>query len=1800
MFSINTANLKRFRLSFWYSLVFNMWLPLTLLILAGAVAADYEHGWKVGHEYTYLVRSRTLTALDTISEQYTGILLKALLTVQAKDENTLVADVSKCQYVHIHTDLPDGWDSEISDQGLEFRHLPLSGRPFQIKIKHGLIRDLIVDRDIPTWELNILKSIVSQLQVDSQGENAIRTKGMTMPNDEEPYGMFHAMEDSVGGKCEVLYDITPLPEHMVYLHPELVPKPELKGEGMFIDIMKTKNFTRCDQRVDYHFGITGSTNWEPGSNDNGNFLSKSSNTRTILSGNLKSFVIQSSVTTSKMHVSPRFYDHQNGIVVSMMNLTLANKNRIKSELPTPRNPESTGNLVYVYNNPFSDSEDRRTGKREESLNSNQLHISDSMNAVSSSEEKDKQRIKIRGSESSASSSSISSSEENQFWQPKPTMEEAPQFSLLPNFVGYKGKFIGKSDQINLVDTTKTLVVEIAQAIDDSGNGYAHEYLEQFTILSELMRTMSRKQLMDAERTLKISLNEIKSNDKSQAVKQNIWAVFRDAVAQAGTGPALLTIKSWIEKGDIDKSEAADVIARIPKNARAPTAEYVKTLFELASSPKVKQDDTIGTATILAFTELVRLSQINGRTIHNRYPVHTFGRLTSKHDQTVVEEYIPYLERELKKAIEKKNSRWIQTYTVALGNIGHSKILSVFEPYLEGKQPVTVFQRTLMVASLSKLAAMNPKLARSVLYKIYLNTMESHEVRCMAVYLLMSTKPPLSMLQRMADYTKYDTNKQVNSAVKSSIESLAYLVTPQYKDIANRARIAMNLLSTADYDYELSHSFVKDSAMEEGNMMQRTIFNYIGSEDSVIPHSMYYGFFSSFGGFNTPPDEIIAMISNVNPLLKRLLKFKDDEPSGKTRAEKIVEELKIVPEAPVPFEGNLMINSKFISHFIPFDDPRDLPNAMVKLLRSMKNQRYTNFNMLMSYDVTLSFPTETGLPFLFDFHVPILYKLTGQNQVKVDDTLNVNVNLNNRILYARKIQGRIGFVTPFEHQQFVSGVDVNLQAYVPIKVDLEVSPMLKTAKVNIWPLKGAEKAQLIHFSVVPYTSIHNILSLRPLTQEKDTHRVVKETVSNVKLIPKNMEPFRLDVEADEANKNFWSLDFLEDENMFSFPWGLITDEYCKIDLFLNLKHELEEPLAFTVSMNSMNVQPGSEDPEQWTPLAMVVEPSDKTANSEKRKNQFLKEVSKGIKAAKSEVLDIELKLPGVLESNMVTTIAWSDNNLDSKERSLLYWKFNVPNKDFNFEICAASKATTTTDILPSYEQATKTIPRQDFDVAISFGESCSSSNELNIKGKLLQSKNMKNAITKLAVIKECQEQMKHGNKMLEACQAAAAAALILDEMDISMDIKSPELLEIIDMFFDRIDDFDTMDLKVDTVAPKNADTNTIDINAKLSNDLEKVVLTVYTPTMDISNDIDLDSLGMTYKDLILPNEGLSDKLLNTEIGQSCVIDKTRTLTFDGKEYSTKLGKCWHTVMTTYPNINPKKPDEKLPIPEDMTVTILARDTDDGTREAKILLGDDEIVLLSGSSWPEVKVNGNQIVVTKERSYQKREDQDDDEQDAVFEIVRLVDGSIGLTSDEYGISVAYDGTRILIETSGYGKSVRGLCGNSDGDETNDFVGPKNCILRKPEEFIASYALTKEECEGESMKLAKRVNKFECIHQEKNRQRNVINDVEAGRASIESNKWGYHSVKKDGNERCSTHRTQVIEEGDKICFTTRPIFACAANCSASETASKIYQFHCMERSEAAYKMKKRVEKGANPDLSQKPVSMSRSVNVPIACKA
>lgn len=336
---------------------------------------------------------------------------------------------------------------------------------------------------------------------------------------------------------------------------------------------------------------------------------RSSVSRVILSGKLNRYTIHSSVTTNKVFVSAALYDEQKATVYSYVNATLINMRESSERAQGPSNPINVGDLVYTYNRPSSshnkpqtkDNRDSLYNKYEESQE--EMHKRDRQNVreyESSQEQSEEQYMKThskksrsrrsimktprfdeeqrknrRQSESDTSSSSSSSSDSSEeVYQPKPTMDKAPETPFLPLSVGFEGKSVQHA--VDTVSKCQKMIMEIGQATVTPSKLPSQNSLEKFLIVIDLMSGMNENQIGEVCSKL------FSRADEKDEANLAAWKICRDAVAQTGTGPALKQIAKWIQSKKVRGEEAAQLLAALPQNVRVPTDEYLMELFVSSS------------------------------------------------------------------------------------------------------------------------------------------------------------------------------------------------------------------------------------------------------------------------------------------------------------------------------------------------------------------------------------------------------------------------------------------------------------------------------------------------------------------------------------------------------------------------------------------------------------------------------------------------------------------------------------------------------------------------------------------------------------------------------------------------------------------------------------------------------------------------------------------------------------------------------------------------------------------------------------------------------------------------------------------------------------------------------------------------------------------------------------------------------------------------------------------------------------------------------------------------------------------
>lgn len=259
------------------------------------------------------------------------------------------------------------------------------------------------------------------------------------------------------------------------------------------------------------------------------------------------------------------------MVASKMNLTLSQVKDAKEQIPAPSEPESTGSLVYNYNNPL-DKTARRPNKP-----SNEENRKRSQNKRSRGQQNSDEYSSI----SDDTSNSLYSNEEDNYMQPRPKLTEAPQTPLLPYYIGNGGNSIQKDNKVDVVKAAKSIAQQIGSELQKPDNMVEEQTLEKFTILTRLVRTMNAEQIAEVKRDLiesKQSSNQLNQNNQNQRERRNAWEALRDAIAQAGTGPALVNVKQMIQNKNVDDQEAAAVIDTVAQSARTPTPQYMDAFF----------------------------------------------------------------------------------------------------------------------------------------------------------------------------------------------------------------------------------------------------------------------------------------------------------------------------------------------------------------------------------------------------------------------------------------------------------------------------------------------------------------------------------------------------------------------------------------------------------------------------------------------------------------------------------------------------------------------------------------------------------------------------------------------------------------------------------------------------------------------------------------------------------------------------------------------------------------------------------------------------------------------------------------------------------------------------------------------------------------------------------------------------------------------------------------------------------------------------------------------------------------------
>ncbi|CAH0562009.1 unnamed protein product [Brassicogethes aeneus] len=1750
-----------------------MFLKFCACFLVGFAVAS-NPGWRDDNEYTYTIQGRTVAGLQDVSDQHSGILLRAKLTVRPVSDENLMAKISNAKYSQIHTKMPEGWNSYIPDSQLEWKTLDISEKYFKIVMTNGVVQDVIVDQEISNWESNVIRSIVSQFQLDTKAQNIIPSPVNTLPDGNSNTATFKTMEDTVTGNTETLYDIHLLPEYVLQNKPWLAQKYDQKSNEQVIEIVKHKNYTNGAERPSYHFGLFNMGYMEPTSNTMGQFFTRSSLSRVIITGSLNRFTIQNSFTVNKLVMRPTLVDDQKGSVVSMMNITLTEIEK-KSEKPQDvKHPISLGNLVYRYNKPYGDNKVRSANQfdhQEEEL-------------ITSEESLLNQGRFRRNSELSQKlfNDLIYASLRERYAQVQENndLHLAPEAPLLPYTMAFKGSSIKQDKNFNIVETARKLSRDIGHDVQNPEAMLEEDTLAKFTTLASLCR------VMDAEELREVA-DEVYSKEET-GPRHGAWVAFRDALAETGTGPALLTVQKLIQSGKLQGDEAMNVISTMALAVREPTLEYMRTFYTICQ----ESQGELRESALLSFTNLLRKVFVSKNQSHNKYPVHSFGSFRTEEGKLfTTKTVIPNLQEQLNKAIQKGNSHEILILTRAIGNIGHRDILQVFEPYLEGHKQCSQFQRLWMVVALDKLVKIDAVRARSVLYKIYQNMGETPEIRATAVFQIMRTAPPANLLQRMAEYTNIDTSKMVNAAVKSSIEHAASLHGKEFEQLRDGAKSAMGLLSREDFSLHQAGNHIRTFVFEELNMLYKNTLQYVGDKNSWFPKMLKFAFRSSNAGIRRQWAVVNALVSSVDELwnvveqgTEEYKKSRQSLNNGKKNqwsSANIARLLNLKADEREQLEGLLNIEIGSLQKLITFDNKtlEHLP-SLIKALEQQyeegKTFRTTKFSN--RDEIAFSFPTEMGFPFLYTYDKPTLVSVRGVSQasskpkivndkhIRLPESVTGKVDLH--LVVSTKIKGKLSFITPFDHEQYSAGYDRVYQVNIPLRAKMDLDVKEQQVKFEVEPLKtDYEKVYLFHVSSWPYTSVHNIMS--PLPLSRTNRQIMQNEQRNIDTIfGKKSTGMALHLKGNYENMpDLTWFNILQKAMQGQCAFLQNQMQHAIYDITYIPKESSTKKLAIHFGTQHKYKSKNNDDKHDLSHLY------NSPHQSMAREQDFERKSGSSMRNADIASYDATFDFQGHDNFKYTFTGAVAKSNVDPTSRVLFYFKKYSNSQDkhpYQFAISAKMHIPNKNEL--SVEDALKNEPNANAQVYMAFGREYQTSPKIKAEIEFSRNPSTKQNIIKHPTYQKCKEEMAAGNKQLHACAELTKWANRMDVMRVKLHHHNvnEELSTLTRSLYDVLRfNYESM-VQIEQLEKDHAEEFLYEFRA--NPDWRSVNASLKMQGQHITVDDVKVNLGYLVK--------------QHEV--TCLVDETAIKTFNDKIHDSTMDEKW-TVLFQYVPQRARNQKHRLSVEEQLrnemeNFVVLGRQVDKTRKEVKITFNTPEtqgetveVNMKTTGHSVKVIVDGQEVKITDDESY--------DVKHGLMEVYMLNNGEIKMVIKNR-FAVIFDGSRVKITMINlkFSSSIRGICGQYEENLDKDQITSEKCVHRDFNKLIESYRVE----EGKQRNSIQDRQHCSDIHEVL--YANVISNIDAGRNEKYDTQLGKLP------KLCSIHQTRYIEEEEQICFTRRPFPVC--KCQQRGSLNKQVSVHCVPKSQVTNMWKQQIAEGLSPSFENKPESKLMQIALPQSC--
>merc|ERR1719495_1664005 len=306
-----------------------------------------------------------------------------------------------------------------------------------------------------------------------------------------------------------------------------------------------------------------------------------------------------------------------------------------------------------------------------------------------------------------------------------------------------------------------------------------------------------------------------------------------------------------------------------------------------------------------------------------------------------------------------------------------------------------------------------------------------------------------------------------------------------------------------FGLQYSHNVNFSSFVEYLRTLVNVRYELVNSKESLIPHkvSMKTVYYGPSNSMKFPIIEFSTYTYGMDFLLEKYLHFFSSEelstPTIESQLKKITEELKLkTRELSTPFtfmhgvwggvESSLYLDSEIVLEAL-----EKLSKKFTEVSSTGHNVEFSHVGATQFNEASNLMPTETGLPVLSSYSIPVVYSVKGSLKMsKIMGNQTPSVTAKVMPVVSGKMNVIYGVVSPFTGEIIGSGVDMSLHAATPVEVEAKMShgEIELSIRTPQEVQRSGRKITALHAAVMPFSFKKNLIQVIPVTSSSQMRKI----------------------------------------------------------------------------------------------------------------------------------------------------------------------------------------------------------------------------------------------------------------------------------------------------------------------------------------------------------------------------------------------------------------------------------------------------------------------------------------------------------------------------------------------------------------------------------------------------------------------------------------------------------------------------------------------------------------------------------------